>query len=176
MTKGELVAGALLALAAVVFVMLGESLDLGIAFVVILGIGLGAVIALVPHASLASRVVAFAVGLAVAWVGYALRVAVLPDTSVGRAVTVAGVILVLTAITAIARGRLPFWSVLLGAAGFAGAYEHVFAENPPLFATESVSTMTSLLLAVVVGLVVTVLCVDPGSRSRSTAAEERELV
>ncbi len=175
MNKGEWVAGALLALAAAVFVMLGEGLDLGITFVAILGIGLGAVVALVPDHGLGARTAAFAIGVAVAWAGYAVRVAVLPDTAVGRALIIGVAVLALTAASVITRGKLPFWAILLGGAGFAGAYEHVFAENPPLFATESVSTMTSLVLAVVVGLVVTALCVDRPQRSRH-AAHEKELV
>ncbi len=176
MNKGEWVAGALLAVAAAVFVMLGEGLDLGITFVAILGIGLGAVVALVPDHGLGARTAAFAVGLAVAWIGYAVRVAILPDTAVGRALVIGVAVLALTAVSIVAGGRLPLWAVLLGGAGFAGAYEHVFADNPPLFATESVSTMTSLVLAVVVGLVVTALCVDRPQRSRHAAAPERELV
>ena len=101
--------------------------------VALLGAALGGTLGLVPDRSPAHRVGGFAVGFVAAWLGYALRAAVLPDATSGRAVAVLLVLLVCLAVAAGTRGRLPLWSTLLGAAAMTGAYEATYTADPTAF-------------------------------------------
>ena len=53
---------------------------------VLLGAALGGALGLVPDGSVAARAVGFLAGAVLAWVGYVLRAAALPDSAAGRAV------------------------------------------------------------------------------------------
>ena len=99
----------------------------------------------------------FGVGFLAAWLGYALRAAVLPDAAAGRAIAVLVVVLVCLAVAGLTRGRLPLWSALLGAAAMAGAYEATYAADPTSFVTSSATTATSILLAAGAGFLATSL-------------------
>ncbi len=149
--RKTLMAGVVLAIAAMLLVLVSSALDLGLESVVLLGGALGAVIALVPDRSPLARLGGFAAGFVAAWIGYALRAAVLPDTTGGRAVAVGLVVLLCVGITAASMDRLPLWSTLLGTAALTGAYEITFAAAPPEFLSTSMTTTTTLLLSVGVG-------------------------
>lgn len=163
-------AGLALALAAVVMTLLGDRLDLGLDPVALLGPALGAVVALVPDTTAVRRLAGFLLGVLVALVGYFVRAGFLPDTGTGRAVAVGLVVVLCTVAVVAARGRLPLWAVLLGAAALAGAYELTYAAAPPEIMETSVSTGTSLLLAVAVGFVVASLLLPSGG-GRTVRAE-----
>lgn len=120
----------------------------------LLGAALGAVLGLVPTRSVLSRVLAFLVGFGAAWLGYALRAGVLPDSGSGRAVAVITVVLVVTAATVATAGRLPLWAGLLGVGTLLGAYETTFAANPGDFLSDSVTAITTVLVAAALGLLV----------------------
>jgi hypothetical protein len=167
--RKPLLPGLLLVLAAVLTVFVSAALDLKLEPVVLLGLALGGVLALVPDRSALLRVAGFAVGLVLAWLGYVLRAAVLPDSAGGRAVAVGVVLALAVAIAAIAADRLPLWSLLLGAAGMAGAYEYPYSAAPPEMATTSVSTVTALLFATAVGFLATG-SVAPASEDRPARA------
>ena len=164
--------GGALALAAAVSVLLGEALGLELTHVTLLGLGLGAAVALVPDATLLRRLAAFAVGVVVAWLGYAVRAAMLPDSDLGRAVDFALVVLAVTLVAGLSFGRLPLWSQLLGVAAVAGAYETTYTANPPLFASESVVAVTSVVLTAVIGVLVASL---GAPAAQPTAAADRAL-
>lgn len=108
-------------------------------------------IAFVPGGSLPGRVGAFGAGLIAAWVGFALRAAVLPDIPSGRAVFVAVPVVLVTVVAVATRDRVPLWAGLAGAATFGAAYHPVFVASPTDFAAQSVATMTSVLLASAIG-------------------------
>jgi len=149
--RRTLVAGLVLAAAAVLVVLVSSGLDLELESVALLGGALGAVVALVPDRTPLVRLAGFAGGFVAAWVGYVLRAALLPDTAGGRAVAVGLVVLLCVGITAASRDRLPLWTTLLGTAALTGAYEFTFAAAPPELASTSVSTATTLLFNVAVG-------------------------
>jgi len=149
--RKSLLAGVVLALAAMIVVIIGSVLDLDLESVALLGAAMGAVVALVPDRTPAARLGGFAVGFVVAWVGYVLRAQFLPDTAGGRAVVVGVVVLLCVALTAAGRGRLALWSVLLGAGSFAGAYEFTYNQAPPEILSTSVSTATTMAFNVAVG-------------------------
>jgi hypothetical protein len=155
--RKTLLVGVVLALAAVVAVVLGDLFDLELESVILFGIALGAVVALVPDGSLAKRGAGFAAGVVVALCGYFLRAGVMPDSTSGRAVEIAVVVLLCTAFAVASRGHLALWSTLLGAAAMAGAYEFTYDAAPPEIVSTSVSTLTSLFITVAIGFVVAAL-------------------
>lgn len=146
-----MISGLLLAVAALLTVVAGEWLDLQIEHTALLGVTAGGVVALVPDASVGRRLAGFALGVLVTLVGYLVRAAMLPDTAGGRAVFTALVIVLCVGVVALSLGRLPLWSVLLGAVGFAGAFEAAYDAAPPRVLSNSVSMLTTLALCVAVG-------------------------
>ena len=174
--RRNLLAGLCLAVAAGLLVLVGAALDLELESVALLGVACGAVVALVPDRTPLVRLGGFAVGFLAALVGYALRAAVLPDTSTGRAVAVVIVLLLCVGVSAAARDRLPLWTLLLGTASLVGAYEAAFAAATPEFLTTSVDTVTALFLSLAVGFFAAVLAapVDARPADSAPAANERD--
>lgn len=121
----------------------------------LLGAAIGATLGLVPGKdSSYARVVGFVVGFALAWIGYALRAGVLPDTGSGRGIAAFLVIIILTGICAATMGWMPLWAGLLGISAIAGAYEFAFGLDPTAFTSQSVTAATTVLLAASVGFLV----------------------
>ena len=164
--RKTLLAGVVLAVAAVVVVLLSSALDLQLESVALLGGALGAVVALVPDRGPGARLGGFAAGFVAAWIGYAVRAALLPDTAGGRAVAVGLVVLLCVGVTALSMNRLPLWTTLLGTAALSGAYEFTYAAAPPEFVSTSVSTATTLLLNVAVGFLAAALVAPAGETAR----------
>ena len=173
--RRTLVAGLVLAVAAVLVVLVSSELELELESVALLGGALGAVVALVPDRSAPVRLGGFAAGFVAAWIGYVVRAAMLPDTAGGRAVAVGLVVLLCVGITAASMDRLPLWTTLLGTAALTGAYEFTYAAAPPELATTSVSTATTLLFNVAVGFLAAALVAPHGRPSRSHRSEEADL-
>ncbi len=159
--RKTLLVGLVLTVAAVLVVFVSAAFDLELDPVALLGVAVGGVVALVPDRTPFMRLVGFAGGFVAAWIGYLLRAAVLPDSTGGRAVAIALVIVLAVAVSAVALGRIPAWSTLLGAGALAGAYEHTYAAAPPEVASTSVSTATILLFTAAVGFLATAI-VAPG--------------
>ena len=160
--RKNLLVGLVLAVAAVLVAGVSAWLDLELESVALLGVTLGAVLALVPDRSPFVRLAGFAVGFVIAWIGYFLRAAVLPDSTSGRAIVMALVIALAVAALAFSMGRMPLWSGLLGVAALVGAYEYTYAAAPPEVASTSVSAATALLFTVAVGFLATVLVAPTG--------------
>ena len=130
--------------------------------VALVGVALGGALGLVPSARAAGRAGGFAAGFAIAWIGYFVRAAALPDSTGGRAVAVLVVLLACVAVAFASRDRLPLWSSLLGAAAMAGAFEATFAADPSGVATTSPGPATAVLLTAAAGfLVATLLAPTP---------------
>lgn len=178
--RKTMLAGLLLAVAAVVVVWLSAVFGLELESVALLGAALGAVVALVPDGSPATRLGGFAAGFVAAWIGYILRAALLPDTAGGRAVAVGVVVLLCVGVTAASLNRIPLWATLLGTAALSGAYEFTFAAAPPEVMSTSMSTATTLLFNVAVGFLAAALVAPPAAagtgrparRTRPAPADE----
>jgi hypothetical protein len=164
--RRTLLAGVVLAVAAVLVVIVSSALDLELESVALLGGALGAVIALVPDRTPLVRLGGFVAGFVAAWIGYVVRAALLPDTAGGRAVAVGLVVLLCVGITAASMNRLPLWTTLLGTAALTGAYEFTYAAAPPELASTSVSTATTLLFNVAVGFLAAALVAPAETRGR----------
>jgi hypothetical protein len=149
--RANLLSGLLLASAAVLVVWSSAALDLDLESVALLGAALGAVVALVPDQSASRRLAGFGTGFVIAWIGYAARALLLPDSWGGRAVAVFVVVMACAAVAAVADGRIPLWSLLLGTAALAGGYELTYTEAPSQMLDTSLSAATTLLLTTGVG-------------------------
>lgn len=154
-TVRTLAAGLLLAAAVVGVMTVSTSLHLQLGAYALAGVLVGGVAALVPDRSLAGRLVGVGAGVAVAWIGFVVRAAVMPDTSTGR--TAAAVVTVLLATLVSLVPRMPLWAVLLGAGALAAAYESSYAAAPPEIMSTSLDAITGLGLAVVAGFLVSAL-------------------
>lgn len=163
--RKSLVAGVVLAVAAVLVVLLSTTFDLDLESVSLLGMAVGAVIALVPDRTAVVRLAGFLGGLIAALIGYLLRAAILPDTTGGRAVAVGVVVLLCVALTAASLDRLPLWTTLLGAAAVAGAYEFTYAAAPTEIGATAVSAATTLLFTVAVGFLAVALIAPAEGRT-----------
>jgi hypothetical protein len=151
------VAGLLLAAATGVLILLSDPLRLNLAEFTLVGVSVGAVLGLMAERVVWDRVAGFAIGLVAAWVSYGARAGFLPDSSVGRAVALVGLLLFLVLVVWLAGGRLDLAPMLLGVAALAGAYELTFIEAPPRFFQESPVALTGVLLAAAIGFACTVL-------------------
>ncbi|MDX5450413.1 MAG: hypothetical protein LPK36_05265, partial [Actinomycetes bacterium] len=171
--RRTLLVGLALVVGAVLAVFISSWFDLELEPVVLLGVALGAVIALVPDRSPLMRLAGFAGGFVAAWIGYFLRAAVLPDSTGGRAVAVGLVLILVVAVAAVSLERIPLWSTLVGAAALAGAYEYTYAAAPPEVASTSVSTATALLLTAAIGYLATALAVPAEGRPAGGARRTR---
>jgi hypothetical protein len=170
--RRSLFAGLVLALLAAVVISLGGMLGFDLEHVALLGGALGGALGLVPHRYVWGRVAGFLVGFVAAWIGFALRAAVLPDSSNGRAVAAFLVVALCAAACAASAGRLPLWSALIGVAAIVGAYEEMYTNAPSQFIAESAEAGTTVLLAVALGYLATSLVTDLTAH-RSTADDGR---
>jgi hypothetical protein len=169
-----LVTGAALAVAAFLLADQGAIFGADLPKVALLGAAAGAVLGLVPDRMPAARLGAFLAGFASAWLGYALRAGVLPDIPMGRAIAAVVVVAVITAVAVATGNRLPMWAGFLGAAALLGSYETTFAATPTSFVSDSLTAVTTSLLAVALGFLVAVLLAEGGSAE--PAAEQPEVV
>lgn len=167
------VKGLCLALFGALTIGFGHLFGLDLDQVALLGVALGGVVGLVPDRTLTWRIGGFLVGFAVAWVGYALRAGMLPDTAAGRAVTVFGVIVVLVVVAAVSGERVPLWAMLVGSAALVGAYEQTYAASPSLFLTDSPTAATTVLLAAALGVTGSMLIGEPAEERQSVLRQRR---
>ena len=160
--RRTLLAGVLLAVAAVLVVLVSSTFGLELESVALLGWLSGRWWHLVPDRSPAVRLGGFAAGFVIAWIGYLAarrRCSRTPPAAVRSRSGL--VVLLCVGVTAVSRGRIPLWSTLLGAAALSGAYEFTFAAAPPEVVTTSMSTATALLFNVAVGFLVVALVAPP---------------
>lgn len=155
--RTTLLTGLALMVAGVAAILIGSGLDLELESAALLGVAIGAVLALAPDRTPVVRIGSFAAGLVIAWVGYFIRAGLLPDTSAGRAVVVAIVLALCTAVAVATMNRAPLWAVLLGAASLAGAYEARYAAAPSEVVDTSVTAVTTILVTVALGFLAAAL-------------------
>ena len=181
--RRTMLVGAVLAVVAFLVVIVSNWLDLELDAVAMVGIALGAVVALVPDRSPLMRLAGFVAGVVLAWIVFVVRAALLPDTATGRALAIGLVILLCTAVAAFTAARVPLWATLVGAAAMSGAYEYTFAAAQPEVATTSVTAVTALLMTSAVGFLLVALAAPgtpaqgghrPASRSKPPRADDND--
>lgn len=165
-----LVTGTALAVAAFLLADQGDVFGADLPKVALLGAAAGAVLGLVPDRLPAARLGGFLTGFLAAWVGYALRAGMLPDIPMGRAIAAVVVVVVITAVAVVTANRLPLWSGFLGAATLLGSYETTFAATPTSFVSDSMTAVTTSLLAAALGFLITVLA-EPVAAATPTAPQ-----
>lgn len=144
----KVVAGVALALVMVVLLVVGDGLGWDLDGYLVLGAGVGAVLALVPDRSPLARLSGLLLGVLAAAIGYALRAAVLPDTTTGRALALVIVIAVAVGFVLLTFDRVPLWTAFLGVGALGGAYEVAFTDSPGSFLSTLPATASSALLVV----------------------------
>jgi hypothetical protein len=149
--RKSLLSGLVLAAFAALIIGLGELFGLDLQPVALLGAALGGVLGLVPHRHPLGKLGGFALGFTLAWLGYALRAGVLPDSASGRALAAFLVVAVIAGACALSVDRFPLWSGLLGAAAMTAAYEEIYTGAPSQFLKDSPSAATTVLLAAALG-------------------------
>jgi hypothetical protein len=149
--RRSLLTGLVLAAFAALIIGLGQLFGLDLQHVALLGAALGGVLGLVPHEPPLGKLGGFLVGFVAAWIGFALRAAVLPDSAGGRAVAAFIVVAAIGVACAVSANRLPLWSGLVGAAAIVGAYEETYTNAPSQFLHESLAAGTTVLFAVALG-------------------------
>ncbi|HSU74850.1 MAG TPA: hypothetical protein VLI66_07905 [Terrabacter sp.] len=169
----SLVTGLCLAVFAAVIIGLSNVLGLDLEHVALLGAALGGVLALVPHRPAWGKPAGFLAGFLLAWLGFAMRAAWLPDSSGGRAVAAFLVVALVAVVAAVSGGRLPLWSGLVGAASIVGSYESVYTNAPSQFLSESPAAATTVLLAVGLGYLAVNLLAPQSAPARSGSRRRR---
>jgi hypothetical protein len=170
-----LVTGIALAVAAFLLADQGAIFGADLPKVALMGAAAGAVLGLVNGSLPVARLGGFLTGFAAAWIGYALRAGFLPDIPMGRAIAAVVVVGVITAVAVVSANRLPMWAGFLGAATLLGSYETTFAATPTQFVSDSMTAVTTSLLAAALGFLVTVLLAESGGR-REPAPDSSEPV
>ncbi|WP_157987562.1 hypothetical protein [Jiangella endophytica] len=168
--RGYFLPGVFLAVATGVLVFGGDWLGLELEHVALLGAALGGATGVVPDRAPWERAAGLLAGAVLAWLGYALRAAWLPDTSAGRGVAAMLVVLACLLIAFLTSGRLPLWSFLIGAAAVVGSYEVAYTAAPPEFVETSPTALTTVLLAAAFGFLATVFL---GNTIEEDRARER---
>ena len=134
-------------------IMAGQFLNLNLQNV-LFGTAAGAILALVRIQSPVARLGAYMIGVIFGMALFLLRAGVLPSTWIGNALAVVIIILILTAVSAFTKDRLPLWAMLLGAMTFVGAYNGYFTSTPWLYKTQIISTASGTLLPFAAGFLV----------------------
>jgi hypothetical protein len=153
--RNNVIGGLVLAVMAALVFGVGQLLGWDLDHVALLGAALGGVIGLVPDRLPWQRIAGFCAGFVIAWIGFALRAAVLPDTSPGRAVAAFIVIALCLVVSVVSGTRLPLWAQLVGVAAIVGAYESIYTDSPSQFLSESPTAATQVLLAAALGYLAT---------------------
>ncbi len=171
--RRTMISGLLLVIAAALTMLLSSWLDLELESTALLGISMGAVLALVPGVSAGRRIAGFVVGVAVSVIAYFVRAGYTPDSVGGRTVYIVLAVFLCAALAALSVGRLPLWTILLGAGAFAGAFESTYAAAPPRVVDNSVGGITTLLMCVAIGFLAA--SVIDGTRDPDRPEEPKEL-
>jgi hypothetical protein len=158
--RRSLIAGLVLAVFAALIIGLGELFGLDLQHVALMGAALGGVLGLVPHSHPLGKLGGFATGFVLAWIGFALRAALLPDSAAGRAAAAFLVVALVAVACSVSAGRLPLWSGLLGAAAIVGAYEETYTNAPSQFLKEAPTAATTVLFAVALAYLATSLVAE----------------
>jgi hypothetical protein len=176
--KRTVFGGLALAVVAGLAVYLGDALNLGLPNP-LLGVAVGGVLALAPGGHKLGRLAGFLVGVLLALVGYGINAQFMPSNSTGVAITAVLTLALATAAAGLSFGRMPLWSVLLGAGSFAGAYDFIYNEDVPEFLTTSVETLGRFLVVFGIGYLTAAvidLIFPEESETAEPAPQERQTV
>ena len=169
----KVLAGVALAVASVVALFIGDGLGWDVEAVLFLGAGVGAALGLMSRPAPLPELGGFLLGLLAASVGYALRAAILPDSTGGRAVGIVITIALAVGLVLLTFGRVPLWTALLGVGALGGAYEVAFTDSPGSVLTTLPAWLTLLLFMVAVGFASTVFFSEDDSRDESPPGQRR---
>jgi MFS family permease len=169
-----ILAGVALGVVAALLFVFHDSVQLSVAWPVLLGFALWGTVGR-RGSRAAMTAVAAAIGVALGYATFALVAELLPptDTSLGIAVGVA--VAVLVAAGLMLRHRLPVAGLLLGYAAYFGVFEPRWTESPASIRTHGIEDLTVAMLGVLVGILAATLIrtlTDVAGERRSKEEEE----
>jgi hypothetical protein len=152
-----LIGGLVLAVfALVIYLLPGELGTPAIAYTV-LGLAVGAIVGLLPDVDPVARLMAFMLGLLLAFASYLVRGGLLPYTKAWSAVVVLLLLAIITGVTALFRSGAWFVSMLLGAGTLYGAVEVSFQVAPSAYLATAGLALVSILFSFGIGYMVSAL-------------------
>lgn len=162
---------AVLGVAAITLVVDG-ALNLGLGNIMY-GIAIGAALGLARGGSPLGRILAFVLGVFVAFIGYALRVLVLNSSALGLLVYMAIMIIIISGVCALTKNRAPLWAAFLGIVAVIGAYETMFLAAPQNLLSELPAQISTILFPAALAFIVSIFFVDekPPPPARSEVDE-----
>src|SRR5208283_2397755 len=125
-----LIGGLLLSVLALAIYLLPDDLGQLPVTYSVFGMVMGVVVALLPGADPTNRLMAFVVGLLLAFASFVARGGLLPYTKLSAAIVVTLMLLIITGITALIRNRTWFVAMLLGVGTMYGLVEPLFQAAP----------------------------------------------
>jgi hypothetical protein len=152
-----LIGGLVIALFALgIYLLPGELGTAAIAYTV-LGLAVGMIVGMLPHADPVARLMGFMLGLLLAFASYVVRGGFLPYTKLWSALVVLVLLAIITGITALFRSSAWFMSLLLGAGTLYGAVELQFQVAPSAYLASAGLALVSILFSFGLGYMVSVL-------------------
>ena len=167
------IGGLVLALFAMGIYMLQDELGTAAIAYTVLGLAIGAIVGLLPHADPVARLMGFTLGLLLAFASYVVRGGFLPYTKWWSAVVVLVLLAIITGIAALFRSSTWFVSMLLGAGILYGTVELAFQAAPSAYLAASALAFLSILFSFGIGYMVSAvlgLKLVPASRAHPAPA------
>lgn len=155
--SGFVIAGAALAVFAVVIYLLPGELGRSVIAYAVAGLVIGAVVGLIPGTDPVTKLMGFVLGLFLADASYFLRGGLLPYTKSSSAVVVALMLLIITGIAVLFRSGAWFVAMLLGAGTLYGLVEITFQGAPATYVATTTVALVSVLCSFGLGYMVTAL-------------------
>jgi len=151
--KKIVVGGLLLIVVTALALLLGSALQLPLGGILFTG-GVGVVLGIIKQGGPIARIFGFVIGFMLSWVAFGIQAAILPQTVGSQILASSIVLIIVTAIAALSRDKVPFWSLILGTATMVGAYMTDFENAPQNFLSDSFNAAGGTLIGVAMGLVV----------------------
>lgn len=146
-----LIAGLLVAVAALVAYLLPGELGTPAVAYTVLGLAVGVVVGLLPHANPVAQLFGFVLGLLLAFASFVVRGGLLPYTKLSSALVVLLLLVIITGITALFRSSAWFVSMLLGVGILYGVVEVTFQAAPSAYLATSTVALISILFGSGIG-------------------------
>jgi len=145
-----LLTGLVVAASVTILVLVGDTLGLATVRPLVLAVGAGLMFG-VPRLR---HALALLTGAGVGLVSTTAAASLLPATPAGDAIGVGAALLLVTAVAAASRMRLPFGLLLIGWAVMTGLLEPLLVAGPNAFTNEAPLTAAALVVSIGLGLLV----------------------
>lgn len=176
MTKTNVAVMVTSAIVSGVVVAWGDVLGLQLGSAAFVSVLAGILVATVPNGPVTNRIIGFLLGVLFAWISYALRAAVLPDSDLGRGIAATLIVLGVAVVAIVAGSKVPWWAMITGLIALTSVYEATYNNAPSRFLDESPIALTSVLVASGIAIfVVTLVSMFTSSSSERNSSANQEV-